>query len=76
MEILGVKFAPLNVPLRRRLETLSAAIWIVFLGFGDLIGYILTAYILFCTVTLRYLLLLYFVWMYYDWNTCTRGGRR
>ena len=75
MEILGVKFAPLNVPLRRRLETLSAAVWIVLLGFGDFIGYILTAYLLFCTETLRYFVLLYFVWMYYDWDTCNRGGR-
>ncbi|XP_076175191.1 2-acylglycerol O-acyltransferase 2-A [Ptiloglossa arizonensis] len=75
MEILGVKFAPLNVPLRRRLETFSAAVWIVFLGFGDLIGYAVTAYLLFWTETLRYFVLLYFVWMYYDWNTCNRGGR-
>ncbi|XP_076628693.1 2-acylglycerol O-acyltransferase 1 [Colletes latitarsis] len=76
MEILGVKFAPLNVPLRRRLETLSAAIWIVLLGFGDFIGYILTVYLLFYTETLRYFVLVYFVWMYYDWDTCNRGGRK
>ncbi|XP_054003503.1 2-acylglycerol O-acyltransferase 2-A-like [Hylaeus anthracinus] len=76
MEILGVKFAPLNVSLRRRLETLSAATWIVFFAFGDFFGYAITAYLLFCTETLRYFILLYFVWMYYDWDTCNRGGRR
>ncbi|XP_076288415.1 2-acylglycerol O-acyltransferase 1 [Lasioglossum baleicum] len=75
MEILGVRFAPLNVPLRRRLETLSAALVIILLGFGDLLGYLLTVYLLFYTETLRYFVLLYFVWMYYDWDTCNQGGR-
>ncbi|KAF3423505.1 hypothetical protein E2986_13092 [Frieseomelitta varia] len=68
MEIFGVKFAPLNVPLKRRLETLSAAVCIVFFAFGNFCGYILTAYFLFFTETMRYFILLYFVWMYYDWN--------
>lgn len=76
MEILGIKFAPLNVPLKRRLETLSAAIWIILLAGGDLLGYLATAYILFYTKTLRYFMLLYFIWMYYDWDTCNKGGRR
>ncbi|XP_033329797.2 2-acylglycerol O-acyltransferase 2-A [Megalopta genalis] len=75
MEILGVRFAPLNVPLKRRLETLSAALLIIVLGFGDLIGYVLTAYLLFYTETVRYFILFYFIWMYYDWDTCNKGGR-
>lgn len=75
MEILGVKFAPLNVPLKRRIETLSAALLIVLLGFGDLLGCLLTAYLLFYTETVRYFVLVYFVWMYYDWDTCNKGGR-
>lgn len=75
MEILGVKFAPLNVPMKRRIETLSAAVWIILLGFGNFIAYILTAYLLLFTQTLRYFVLLYFAWMYYDRNTCYRGGR-
>ncbi|XP_043579948.1 diacylglycerol O-acyltransferase 2-like isoform X2 [Bombus pyrosoma] len=68
MEILGVKFAPLNVPLNRRLETLSAALWILIFTFGYLAGYVLAAYFLFFTQTMRNFVLLYFVWMYYDWN--------
>ncbi|OAD56202.1 2-acylglycerol O-acyltransferase 1 [Eufriesea mexicana] len=75
MEILGVKFAPLNVPLKRRLETLSVAVWFVLLVFGDLFGYLGIAYLLFYTETIRYFALLYLVWMYYDWNTCNEGGR-
>ncbi|XP_025265753.1 2-acylglycerol O-acyltransferase 2-B isoform X3 [Camponotus floridanus] len=75
MEILGVKFAPLNISSERRLQTLVVAIWVLVSGFGDFWGYILTAYLLLYTQTLRYFMLLYFLWMYYDWNTCDRGGR-
>ncbi|XP_068972471.1 2-acylglycerol O-acyltransferase 1-like [Bombus flavifrons] len=74
MKILGVKFAPLSVPLRRRLEKLSTALWIcAFLYFA---GYILTAYFLFFTQTMRYFVLLYFVWIYYDWNKFDVGKIR
>jgi len=76
MEILGVKFAPLNVPLERRLQTLAVAIWVSITAFGDFLGYLITAYFLLCTETIRYFVLLYFLWMYYDWDTCHRGGRR
>ncbi|XP_024890067.1 diacylglycerol O-acyltransferase 2-like [Temnothorax curvispinosus] len=75
MEILGVKFAPLNVPLQRRLQTLTAAIWIFITLFGAFWGYIITAYLLLYTETIRYFLVPYFLWMYYDWDTCYRGGR-
>ncbi|KAL0110114.1 hypothetical protein PUN28_013633 [Cardiocondyla obscurior] len=75
MKVFGVKFAPLNVPLERRLQTLAVAIWMFFTAFGNFWGYLLTAYLLFYTETIRYLVLLYFVWMYYDWDTCNRGGR-
>ncbi|KYM78214.1 2-acylglycerol O-acyltransferase 2-B [Atta colombica] len=75
MEILGVKFAPLNVPLERRLQTLIVAIWIFVTAFGDFWGYLITIYLIFYTETIRYFLLLYFLWMYYDWDTCHNGGR-
>lgn len=76
MEIFGVRFAPLRVPLERRLQTLTVAICIFLNAFGDFLGYILMAYLLLYTQTIRYLVLLYFIWMYYDWNTYNRGGRR
>ncbi|XP_017888695.1 2-acylglycerol O-acyltransferase 2-A-like [Ceratina calcarata] len=75
MEILGIKFAPLNVPLKRRLETLAAAIWIFSIGFGDIWGVLFTFYAIFYTTILRYFMLLYFIWMYYDWDTAYKGGR-
>ncbi|XP_011878989.1 PREDICTED: 2-acylglycerol O-acyltransferase 1-like [Vollenhovia emeryi] len=75
MEILGMKFAPLNVPLERRLQTLAAATWIFVSAFGNFLSYLITAYLLLYTDTTRYFLLLYFLWMYYDWDTCNCGGR-
>ncbi|XP_072757346.1 diacylglycerol O-acyltransferase 2 [Anoplolepis gracilipes] len=75
MEILGIKFAPLNVPLQRRLQTLVVAIWVFITPFGNFWGYLFTAYLLLYTQTIRYFVLLYFLWMYYDWDTCDRGGR-
>ncbi|XP_003395134.2 2-acylglycerol O-acyltransferase 1-like [Bombus terrestris] len=76
MEILGVKFAPLNVPLNRRLETLSVALWILICVFGYFAAYIFTAYFLFFTQTMRYFIFLYFVWMFYDWNKFDVGKIR
>ncbi|XP_033362247.1 2-acylglycerol O-acyltransferase 1-like [Bombus vosnesenskii] len=76
MEILRVKFAPLRVPLNRRLETLSVALWILICALGYFAGYILTAYFLFFTQTIRYFVLLYFAWMYYDWNKFDVGKIR
>ncbi|XP_018393226.1 PREDICTED: diacylglycerol O-acyltransferase 2-like [Cyphomyrmex costatus] len=75
MEILGVKFAPLNVPLERRLQTLAVAIYFIVLPFGSVWGYLITVYFIFYIEPLRYFLLLYFLWMYYDWDTCHSGGR-
>lgn len=37
MSLFNIEWAPLNVPLHRRLETLTAAIWIFWLLFGEFI---------------------------------------
>lgn len=76
MKILGLNFAPLNVPLRRRLQTLAAAVWIVSFAFGPIIGYVLAAIILLFIPWLRLPLLIYFFFMYCDRNSCIEGGRR
>nr|XP_012152145.1 PREDICTED: 2-acylglycerol O-acyltransferase 2-like [Megachile rotundata] len=75
MEILGIKFAPLNVPLKRRLETLSVTLWFFIMCFGPVLSFVIIGYLLFFTTTIRYYVLLYFLWMYYDWDTCNKGGR-
>lgn len=75
MEILGIKFAPFNVPLKRRLEALSIAVWAILMISGNFVGYLFTGYLLFYTEYVRYLMPIYFLYMYYDWDTCNKGGR-
>ncbi|XP_063985013.1 2-acylglycerol O-acyltransferase 2-A-like isoform X2 [Diachasmimorpha longicaudata] len=76
MELLGVKFAPLRVPLERRLQTLAAGAWFCVLGFGSFFGWIITFYCLVFGHWLRYFTLIYLYWVFYiDWNTYKRGGR-
>ncbi|XP_052131910.1 2-acylglycerol O-acyltransferase 1-like [Frankliniella occidentalis] len=75
MEVLGVKWAPLNTPLQRRLQTLSVVVWFVTFVFGGLLGW---AGLALAALYTRYwwLVLAYLVWMYVDRNTCETGGRR
>lgn len=75
MKISEIKFAPLNVPLKRRLQTLSVTVWFFLMCFMPVICYLIAAYLLIFTTTIRYILLVYFLWIYYDWDTCNTGGR-
>ncbi|XP_012276477.1 2-acylglycerol O-acyltransferase 2-B-like [Orussus abietinus] len=74
MELLGIQFAPLNVPTKRRLQTLAASGWIIVVGLGSFICTFLTIYILLFS-EYRYLMAPYFLWIYLDRKTCDRGGR-
>lgn len=74
MEVYGIKFAPLNVPLKRRLQTLAAAAWFVTMAFGGFIGSGLSAYLILFT-RFWWLALLYLLWLYIDRETCKKGGR-
>ncbi|CAH2272731.1 2-acylglycerol O-acyltransferase 2-A-like [Pelobates cultripes] len=69
-----IQFAPLNIPLSRRLQTAAVFQWTFsFLAMAHccLILYIVLAFS-------RYWLfaLLYGIWLYVDWNTPSKGGRR
>ncbi|XP_066993214.2 2-acylglycerol O-acyltransferase 2-A isoform X2 [Anabrus simplex] len=75
MELFGIKFAPLNVPLERRLQTLAASCWFVILAFGNVYCTIITLYLLLFT-RLRWLMVAYLMWIWIDRNTCNRGSRR
>ncbi|KAK8783061.1 hypothetical protein V5799_015594 [Amblyomma americanum] len=75
MRFLGIEWAPLWLPLHRRLETLAALYFAAsFLAAGVA-----------CTLLLLYMLLhtrlypiplLYAAWLYWDRDICERGGRR
>ncbi|XP_077445062.1 2-acylglycerol O-acyltransferase 2-A [Stigmatopora argus] len=67
-------FAPLNVPLRRRLQTAAVLQWIFsFLGLAQCC---LAAFIILSLSTWWLLALLYATWLCLDWHTPERGGRR
>ncbi|XP_029837364.3 2-acylglycerol O-acyltransferase 2 isoform X1 [Ixodes scapularis] len=74
MKVLGVEFAPLNIPLKRRMQTLAVVIGAGLFFFGVFWGTGLFVYLLFFT-SFYYLPLLYVVWMVYDSKTPKRGGR-
>lgn len=72
-KILGIDFAPLNIPLTRRIQTLCTLQWVLtFLagGFGCLF---FTIYLLF--TKFYWIPLLYIVWYIYDRKTAETGGR-
>lgn len=76
MEVFGVKFAPINIPVRRRLQTVAAAAWFITMAFGGFICFALSIYLtLFSSVWSG--VLLYMAWTYFvDIDTCEKGGRR
>ncbi len=72
--IMGVEFAPLWIPLNRRLQTFAVYQWtlsFLFLGLACL------SFMIYLTFTPWYPIpLLYAVWYVYDFRTPERGGRR
>jgi len=73
--ILGVEFAPINVPLERRLQTLSVLTWIMLFFVSGPLSVPILVYMLFYT-RLWIFVVLYLAWVYLDRETCERGGRR
>ncbi|XP_068631275.1 2-acylglycerol O-acyltransferase 2-A-like [Battus philenor] len=73
-EKLGVEWAPRDVPITRRLQTLGATGWICLVLFGEAISVLLFISLLYSS--LWWLALLYAVWMLKDIETPNKGGRR
>jgi 2-acylglycerol O-acyltransferase 2 len=75
MKILGVNLAPLNVPLERRLQTLSILYFeFIFLQGVSLIGLTTIIYVLFYT-KYYWFSIVYMIWYLADMTRCHRGGR-
>ncbi|CAH1118870.1 unnamed protein product [Phaedon cochleariae] len=75
MDFFGIQFAPLNVPLERRLQTVSAAAWMVTMAFGGFIGSLLAIYLIFFW-RFWWLLTIYLTWIWtIDRHKAERGGR-
>lgn len=76
MKCLGVEFAPLNIPFRRRLQTLAAGFWFITMVLGGFAGSILAVYLVLFT-QYWWLTLLYLFWaLVMDRHTSERSGRR
>uniref|UniRef100_A0A3P8SP50 Acyltransferase n=1 Tax=Amphiprion percula TaxID=161767 RepID=A0A3P8SP50_AMPPE len=69
-----INFAPLDVPLRRRLQTAALLLWVFsFLALAPI-----CIFLYFFLLFTRFWLIsvLYSVWLYFDYDTPARGGRR
>ena len=76
VDVLGIKWAPLNIPLERRMQTAAVAFFLLLvcnLLWGT--AYLLY-YLLYYTKDGWIVTSLYAVWWAYDFNTCNTGGRR
>ena len=72
--IFGIKFAPLLIPLERRLQTLSVLLWISsYLTTGLLSS---TAMYLLMSTSFWWITPMYLTWIVYDLQTCNNGGRK
>ena len=71
--LLGIQFAPLRIPLHRRLQTLAVLQWILSFLFLGIVCLLLTVYL--CFTQLYFIPLLYIIWFIYDRQTPERGGR-
>lgn len=74
MKIFGIEYAPLRIPLERRLQTLAVTYYcsqFLLIGFA-------TFFILFCLLFTKLWIIpaTYTVWWFYDRNSCNHGGRR
>uniref|UniRef100_A0A1A7X4G5 Acyltransferase n=1 Tax=Iconisemion striatum TaxID=60296 RepID=A0A1A7X4G5_9TELE len=69
-----VEFAPLNIPMRRRLQTAAVLQWVF--SFLALAQCCLAAFVLLALSDWWIVALLYAGWLWLDWDTPTTGGRR
>lgn len=72
--VLGVEWAPLHIPMARRLQTLAAAIWMSIILLGE--GLSICLFVVLLYSRYWWLALLYGYWMLNDVFTCNREGRK
>ena len=71
MEIFGVKFAPVLLPLERRLQTFAVLFWISSFLFMGPTSTVILLWLLFTKY--RWITILYLTWFIYDRNTPYTG---
>ncbi|VDK64833.1 unnamed protein product [Cylicostephanus goldi] len=73
-QLLGIDFAPLNIPWERRLQTLGAIHFVMLSLILPVLTMLLPIYLFFSR--LWPLVVAYSVWLYYDWDSPKRGAYR
>lgn len=66
----GIEFAPLNIPLERRLQTLAVVYHVAI----QLSFFLSGLPLLLLLTPLCWLLVIYGIWLFFDWNSPKRGG--
>ncbi|XP_077011379.1 2-acylglycerol O-acyltransferase 1 isoform X2 [Tamandua tetradactyla] len=69
-----VEFAPLNIPLARRLQTVAVLQWV--LSFLLLAQVLIGLIVILIIYNYWFLYIPYLTWLYFDWSTPEQGGRR
>lgn len=76
-KFMGVEFAPLRIPLERRVQTFAAAVWILSAAFGSPVSWLAVLLVLLLgNLWLRTLMIGYLLFVYWDRETRLTGGRR
>ena len=75
-DLFGVRFAPLSVPLERRLQTLAVFFYVFIFILLSPTTLALCLYLFFYSETLNWLPVLYVAWMVYDWDVGEGDGRK
>lgn len=76
MQLLGIDFAPVNTPMRRRLQTLAAGFGFATFVFGGVFGALFLLYVILYTNRWPEAII-YLIWMLIiDKDICDQGGRR
>ncbi|XP_054979274.1 2-acylglycerol O-acyltransferase 1 [Sorex araneus] len=71
---MGIQFAPLNIPLARRLQTLASLLWVVI--FVVIAQACIGIFVILVIYNYWFLYIPYLTWMSFDWYTPEKGGRR
>ncbi|XP_007964633.3 2-acylglycerol O-acyltransferase 1 [Chlorocebus sabaeus] len=69
-----VEFAPLNIPLARRLQTVAVLQWVLYFVLLGQMSIAVTVMLIIHNYWFLYIP--YLTWLYFDWHTPEQGGRR
>ena len=75
-DLLGVRFAPLSVPMERRLQTLAVLFYVFIFILLSPTTLAVSLYLFFYSESYSWVPVLYVAWMVYDYDVGENGGRK